>query len=121
MSENLESTLSGSDQISDAIQKILANPKIISDVAAAMGMSMPAKLDEAKLSADQEAISDSVLSSLAPTLKALSGTGGKGSAVSKDQACLLRSLKPYVSEGRRQAIDYIIRITEISQILKNTH
>ena len=121
MSENLENALSGGDQISDAIQKILANPKIISDVAAAIGMSPPARSDEAIPSEEHSSGGDSILSSLAPTFKALSTPGGTGAGVSKDQACLLRSLKPYVSEGRRQAIDYIIRITEISQLLKSSH
>ena len=35
------------------------------------------------------------------------------------RACLLRALKPYLSSGRSEAIDYIIRFSEISDLLKN--
>ena len=34
------------------------------------------------------------------------------------RSCLLRAIKPYVSRGRGEAIDYMIRIAGITEILK---
>ena len=56
------------------------------------------------------------ISALAPILsKSLSGH----SKADDKRACLLRALKPYMSEGRCEAIEYIIKISLISDVLKN--
>ena len=43
MSETPENNLQNGDQISEAFQKILQNPDIISNVAAAIGMPLPSR------------------------------------------------------------------------------
>lgn len=105
----------GGDQISEAFKKILANPDIINNVAEAIGISAP-NID----SASDTTNGARALSSLAPLL----GSSLKKDAsvgISSNQASLLRSLKPYLNDNRRQAVDYIIGITEISQLLKKTN
>jgi len=106
------------DKISNAFQKILENPEIISTVAAALGMPAPTKDESSKAAAS---LSDSgntnALAAIAPLLSPISKKSSP-SEISTDQACLLRALKPYVSQSRCEAIDYIIKITEISQLLK---
>ena len=65
------------------------------------------------------------MTSLAPLLAGLNGGGfgggGGGGDRGKDdeRACLLRALKPYVSPGRREAIDTMIRLTRLTDLLKH--
>ena len=121
MSETPEANLPGGDQISEAFQKILQNPDIISNVAAAIGMPIPGKKggisqqDTGNASEAAEAIS-----TIAPLLSTMSKKDSSHK-ISSDQACLLRALKPYVNDNRCQAIDYIIKIAEISQLMKKTN
>lgn len=119
MSESTESSvLSENNQISDAFQKILANPEIISTVASAIGMPSPIKSDEEKPSApDGEAPKADALAAFAPILNSISKKDSSP-RISSNQASLLRALKPYVNPNRCEAIDYIIKISEISQLLK---
>ncbi len=50
---------------------------------------------------------------IAPLLSAEAGGGND------NRACLLRALKPYLSAGRGEAVDYIIKFSRISDVLKN--
>lgn len=130
-----------SPSLSDAINKLMANPEIISTVASALGnmapkaeQEPPTQPSEPQPPPAEEVHTETVSASAAPDLGALvaklapimSGLGGsKGSQKSSERRetdrreALLCALKPYVSEGRREAIDYIIRISQISDILKN--
>ncbi len=60
------------------------------------------------------------IATLSPLLSGLSGKGikEKGKGSEDPRSCLLRALKPYVSQGRREAIEYMIRISQISELLK---
>ena len=111
--ENIIST--EGDQISNAFQKILENPEIISTVAAAIGMPAPKK--DAPASYAPNMPNTDTLTTLAPLLSSISQKS-PSSKISSNQACLLRALKPYVNPNRCEAIDYIIKISEISQLLK---
>ena len=129
--------------LSDAIAKLMENPEIISTVASALGNITAPKAsppneshEEAEESPPTEEPQPSItspelsslVSKLAPIMSGLSGSGG-GSAHSvrkselsadlKRREELLCALKPYVSDGRREAIDYIIRISRVSELLKN--
>ncbi len=134
-----------SPSLSDAINKLMANPEIISTVASALGNMAPKQEAESSDAPPtqpsdtqppptEKSPSETVSASAAPDLSALvanlapimSGMGGaKGSQKTSERreadkrVALLCALKPYVSEGRREAIDYIIRISQISDILKN--
>lgn len=137
--------------LSDAIEKIMAHPELISMVASVLGKSGEQKEGEQVPPASKEGLGDvadtaeplvsseaaptsvqsspqalpkelpELVSTLAPLLSGMGKGGGspaKG-APSSNSACLLRALKPYVSHGRREAIDYMIRISEFSEILKH--
>lgn len=56
------------------------------------------------------------ISALAPLL---STDFSKLSREDDRRSCLLRALKPYLSEGRCEAIEYIIKFSAISGIIKN--
>ena len=132
--------------LSDAIDRLLAHPELISMVASAIGMGQtasppPAEAQTAEAQTAEAQAADAVslpapsestslptggirpdaMASLSPLLGMLSGKGAKGkkSAAEDSRACLLRALKPYVSRGRCEAIDAIIQISRLSELLKN--
>ena len=145
--------------ISDALDRLLAHPELLSMVASAIGnptasatpsvqtneataqdpidnthedISANDATDSDILPASEEKIATpsippagiaEMVNVFAPLL---SGNISKSkiNSLSKpddDRACLLRALKPYVSRGRREAIDYMIRLSQISDILKHMH
>lgn len=113
--------------LSGAIERILANPELISTVAAALGKAPPSQapslptVEEAPPAALAEvpppAVSPEALATLAPLLSGLSGFGKGG----KDdpRICLLRALKPYLSASRCETIDTIIRFSAIGDALQS--
>ena len=131
-----EQTVSEStrDPIATAMEQVLAHPELISMVASALGVP-PKSADEKKEAEPQEApaapVADplpsagnnppsemlSVMAKLSPLLTGLSQ--GKFDAKRDDRrACLLRALKPYVNEGRKEAIDYMIGFAQVTDLLK---
>lgn len=151
MSEPVKDTDRAAPSISDAIEKIMANPEIISTVASALGnmnvSSRPARFEKAEDNTvangeagggEAERQEDGaepthatpsgfnigeLVSSLSPILSRLdpskSRSGDGHNSAEKNREALLCALKPYVSESRREAIDYIIRISQISDMLKH--
>ena len=141
MEENKElekSSEASAPDLSRAIEGILAHPELISTVAAALGKSVPAVSPpkegdvppatatpavaaEPSVALPKE-ISPEVIATIAPLLSGLSGFGGaKGSPPSKKddpRACLLVALKPYLSAGRCQAIDDMLRLATLSEVLR---
>ena len=125
-----------SDQISSAIEKIMANPELIRSVAAALGVGKSdggaegnntvaergesPTLENAPPQAAQgmERLPE-IIATIAPMLSS-AGVGGKGGApIPKDKrACLLAALKPYLSRERCEAIDYMIRLGAISEAFR---
>ena len=68
------------------------------------------------------------MASIAPLLSGLSGlskgigAGESGKGGQKDcRAALLLALKPYVSRGRCEAIDYMLRFSKLTDLLKTLH
>ena len=105
------------DPLGDAINRIMANPELIATVAAALGKTPPTappapppKKEEASPSSEHEAI--------ATLLPILSGLTGSSAPPENDSARLLHALKPFVSQGRRDAIDTLLRFSRITPILK---
>ena len=119
------------DAISSAIGKIMEHPELISMVASALGGNVreatAVSANEAESDSDSEVQNDSTpsfpsadaVATILPMLKGLSlGGGGKGSGKGGFRhEQLLCALKPYVSHSRGQAIDYILRISQISGLL----
>ena len=120
----------GMPSLSDAIEKLMANPEIISMVASALG-NPTVKEDTDKSESEQaKTVSaptlppdvGNILSALSPLLSgANKSAGGKhheGSDASKNREALLYALRPYISQGRREAIDYILQLSRITELLK---
>ena len=122
--------------ISDAIDRLLANPELLSSVASAIGLSVPSSLgaqDGSALPASSEEPTDVLptaapstgtgdlghtIATLAPLLSGFSGKGTGKTASDDPRACLLRALKPYVNRRRAEAIDTIIQLSRVSEVMK---
>ena len=118
----------------------MAHPELISMVASALGApngkapvaKVPAEETETEgdtasvpVPSDGDALSDKrapteLMATLAPLLSGLTGgRDGRRGEPDDPRSCLLRALKPYVSRGRQEAIDSMIRISQISDLLKH--
>ena len=121
--------------ISDAIERLLANPELLSNVAAAIGLPTPAHAAQKETSRDLPSEKDSkagaapahgasmeglgnTVAALAPLLSGLSDKSGAKPSSDDPRACLLRALKPYVNRRRADAIDTMIRLAHVSEIMK---
>ena len=115
----------GNDAFSSMLNGILSNPEMLSMVSSlaeqlknnasrpteAVSESEPV----APVSSNHQKDLQSAIGALAPLL-----SGGKGgSKADNDRACLLRALKPYLSPGRCEAIEYIIKLSKITDVIKN--
>ncbi len=120
-------------QISAAIDKILANPELISMVASALGGASSEKKDtpsdtnasstDTESHAAKEETGEKtvdMIATLAPILSSLQGKSLLSRSPANDKrACLLNALKPYLCRERCEAIDYMIKLSRISELLKN--
>lgn len=122
------SALLGSNELSNAVGKLLENPELVSAVASALGKnvsagtpSAPPRADEAPLGEVSPRDSGDMLAAVMPLLSKL-GNAEKSAQMDGDSfkhEQLLRALKPYLSSSRGEAIDYIIRISRMSNIIKH--
>ncbi len=131
---------SASPAISDAIEKLLANPDLLASVASAIGLGKTSTSPTASTAEPQATVADTsaavagenlpavastpplgdlgdTVAAIAPLLSSLSGKGSPSKA-DDQRICLLRALKPYVSRGRAEAIDTIIQLSRVSELFK---
>jgi len=116
-----------SPQFSEMLSKVLANPDIISAVASAVsgGQSDPREEAAQKVSSESQIdgdfpdnISDKlpeIISVLGPVL---SGKGEAKVRADDRRCCLLRAIKPYVSDSRQEAIEYMIKFSLLAELLR---
>jgi len=124
--------------LSAMLNKVLSNPQILTTVASALSSSGSKVGDtggisdqqgaepereerrEAELQPDVAAMASKlpeIMNILGPINS--QGSGGKHAAYESDKrVCLLNAMKPYMSRQRCEAIDYIIKFSQISEILK---
>ena len=123
--QNTATQSESSDGFSSILNGILSNPEMMAMISSMAGKlkgeSAPTESEAADISevappaSTPERLPETI-SALAPLL---SGEGIKHSKRDNDRACLLRALKPYLSPGRSEAIDYIIKFSSIADLLKN--
>ena len=108
--------------LSGAIDQIMAHPEWISMVASALGKASPEE-EKTEPPKKEEAPSSEpsadALASLTPVLAKLSQIKNPLPREKSPRADLLCALKPYLSPGRQEAIDYMIRISQISDLMKH--
>ncbi len=110
--------------ISDAISRIMEHPELISMVASALGGNAAA--DGNKTNDSENATSLPVASNggdalptFAPMLEKLRGLGANSKS-GKDGSRheqLLCALKPYLCDSRRDAVDFILKISQLSGLM----
>lgn len=121
------------DSISSAISKLMEHPEIIGAVASALSGTASGESDEAPQATLQNATNDSkkdtdggseLSASLMPIISRLgslgiggSKDGGGGGVKGGKHAALLCALKPYLSKNRSDAIDYMLKISQMSDII----
>ena len=120
---------------SEMLDKVLSNPEIISTVAAALskGGEEPEKEKENTVvkgetaenegtSADVSAMMEKlpeVMKLVGPMMSKGTGSGRPPLTKTSDKrACLLSAIKPYMNPHRCEAIDYIIKFSELSELIK---
>ena len=126
----------GEDSISAAISRLMEHPEIIGAVASALSSatgesnntppSQQISADTTKQKSEAVATPDTpdLAASLMPIISRLGsldlgtikGGGGKGGVGGK-HAALLCALKPYLSKNRSDAIDYMLKISQMSDII----
>ena len=113
-------------RLSGAISKILEHPELIGMIGSVLA-SPPSVKEEPSEAPTQANASEvaagggDILKGLAPMLSKLQNASKSISHGDGDHAreCLLVALKPYLSKERCEAIDQMLRISRISEILKN--
>ena len=125
------------------LDKLMKNPELITMVASALSQSPTTSVPTEMTATDDRASkaesvpsavasdvpstggeattpSPDVLAALTPLLTGLSALKKPDSKPPEStHACLLRALKPYVNPHRREAIDYMIRLSQITELLKH--
>ncbi len=109
---------------SSVLGGILSNPEMlsmISSMADKLKGDIPTMNDTSTPNdapkGDTEALKK--VGDMAGLLAPLLSAGGGNSPANDNRTCLLRALKPYLSQGRSEAVDYIIKFSRISDVLKN--
>ena len=111
-------------RISGAISKILEHPELIGMIGSVLATPPSAK-EEASEQPTQANVSNvaagggDMLRGLAPMLRELQGASKALPHGDARRESLLIALKPYLSKERCEAIDQMLRISRISEILKN--
>lgn len=126
---NLPGGLSG-EQLQSAVQSILGDPafgKLLSEI-----QGSPSQQTSAVVSIPPEMMAKlpQMMTALAPLVSSMKEEGaapqekGKeksGADDSEKRKKLLMALRPYLSENRRDALDGILKVTEMTDLLGGLH
>ena len=112
------------EKLSNALSEIFSNPQMLSTISS---MAQSLKNKEITPQSEKEekphentnvATSSEISQKLPELLNMLSSQGGSG-IHQNHRSELLCALKPYLSQNRSDAIDKIIRFSELSSVFKN--
>ena len=132
MSESKDTILNGlsEDQLQNAVQSILRDPafgKLLSEV---QGMREDEPPAVPTITPEMMAKLPQMMTALAPLVGASGGEshakkeGGDAkntAGEAEKRKKLLMALRPYLSEGRRDALDGILKVTEMTDLLGGLH
>lgn len=117
MSEELGSKTVNEDAISAAIGKLMAHPEIIQGVAAALASDAPPAVQDKNEDAPAADEQGDLIASLMPVISRLGAGLGNGGTSASRHSALLCALKPYLSERRQDALDGILKISQMSALI----
>lgn len=119
---NSASNPNENEKLSAALNEIFSNPQMLSAISSMAqglkGNSAPHTQGEEKKEASPKSISAASASDKLPELLNMLSSGGSGAKQNR-RSELLCALKPYLSQSRSDAIDKIIRFSELSAVFKN--
>lgn len=130
MSEEKANTLGNlsGEQLQSAVQSILEDPAFGKLLAQVQGKSPEETPAVPAITPEMMAKLPQMMSALAPLVQASAGAeekpkeGGKGGAdEAEKRRKLLLALRPYLSDGRREAVDGILKVTEMTDLLGGLH
>lgn len=106
--EMLSSLAGGDSPIGEAVSKLLARPDLIMNLAGELGIA-----PQADVQTDEKNNSDNAEN------KKTTSPQPKSEDRSADKKKLLLALRPYMSEKRREALDMMINLESIGQLVGN--
>ena len=125
--------------LSDAINALMADPTVLQGAFEALkksGIGAPTateptqgssevneEKEEVKASSLPSSDAGELIRTLSPMLSMLSSRPNPQSGGGKDadrRAALLIALRPYLSESRQEAIDHIVKISQVSDLIKRS-
>lgn len=112
------------EKLSSALNEIFSNPQMmsaISSMAQSLKNGAPAKAptEETSEATPKTALPSSATDKLPELLNMLSSSSNNSNIKQSHRSELLCALKPYLSQNRSDAIDKIIRFSELSSVFKN--
>lgn len=130
--------------LADAVNALMADPSVLQGAFEALkksGIGTPSatptppppdppqeeeipKKEMAEASAPLPTDTGELVRALSPMLSMLSSHPSQKSGESKGadrRAALLVALRPYLSESRREAVDYIVKISQVSDLIKKSN
>lgn len=124
---NALGNLSG-EQLQSAVQSILGDPAFGKLLAQVQGKSPEETPAVPSITPEMMAKLPQMMSALAPLVQSGAGAeekpkeGSKGGAgEAEKRRKLLLALRPYLSDGRREAVDGILKVTEMTDLLGDLH
>ena len=112
-------TIENNDKLSTALNEILSNPQMLSAISSMAKNLKSTEQDSPKKDPDEPKNEETALSAGLPDIMNL--LSGKAHSKGLDQnrrSELLCALKPYLSQERSDAIDKIIRFSELPSVFK---
>ena len=112
------------EKLTSALSEIFSNPQMLSTISSMAqslknkDMASPSEKEEKKAVDSDTATSSEISQRLPELFNMLSPQGSSGVSQNR-RSELLCALKPYLSQSRSDAIDKIIRFSELSSVFKN--
>lgn len=97
----------------DLIGSLLSNPEIISKLPQMLSMLKPLMNGASAAGTEQKN------ETAAPAALISNSTGQKSQRGMDDRTALLYAMKPYLKQERREAIDYMVKLSKLGDILKS--
>ena len=122
MNDSTSKSNGENEKLSSALNEIFSNPQMLSAISS---LAQSLKSKESASSATQSENSSETPREVSPTAndklpELLNMLSSNTSSVKQsNRSELLCALKPYLSQSRSDAIDKIIRFSELSSVLKN--
>lgn len=117
MSNETQNNPIKNEALPSALGEILSNPQMLTAISSmAEKLKAGSAATESTADSDKKADSGESQSKLPDVLSLLQGKGSGESQSRRSE--LLCALKPYLSQNRSEAIDKIIRLSELSGVFK---